>query len=230
MKILTDWWKRGRSLVGVCAIALVLAGCHSAPKDEPMFSSDPGAASSSTATGSDTLATDNAKPATSLPNLGSVGRFRVGDLVTVTFSGLEQNQALPPHEERIKDDGTITLPMISSVLAKGKTAGELQNEIQEKYKKYYQRLVVTVKNLDSFYYVGGEVKMPNRQPWVGEVTVTQAIQSAGGFTDFANRKKVLLVRADRTKITVNCVKVLGNPSLDPKVYPGDTINVPRKWW
>jgi protein involved in polysaccharide export with SLBB domain len=121
--------------------------------------------------------------------------------------------------------------MIGSVLAKGKTSGELQKEIQDKYvPKYYQRLVVTVKSMDSFYTVGGEVKMPGRQPWVGELTVTQGIQSAGDFTDFANKKKVQLVRANGTKIVVNCIKALENPNLDPKVLPGDKITVPRRWW
>jgi polysaccharide export outer membrane protein len=231
MKILSNWWERGFSLLGVCAVALVLTGCHSTPKDEPVFSSDPVAATSGAAASAPAASGQSAAPAGVPLNPGAVNRFRQGDMVTVTFSGLELAMALAPHEERIKEDGTITLPMIGSVLAKGKTAGELQKEIQERYvPKYYQRLVVTVKFLDSFYYVGGEVKVPNRQPWVGELTVTQAIQSAGDFTDFANRKKVLLVRADNTKITVNCVKALGNPSLDPKVFPGDKITVPRRWW
>ncbi len=65
------------------------------------------------------------------------------------------------HEETIKEDGTITLPLIGSVYAVGKTAGELQNEIYTNYvPKYYVRLTVTVKSGDRVYYVGGEVKSP----------------------------------------------------------------------
>ena len=56
--------------------------------------------------------------------------FRVGDHVTVVFSG---NIILPEqsHEERVKDDGTITLPEIGAVKAVGKTTGQLQKEIRE---------------------------------------------------------------------------------------------------
>ena len=58
----------------------------------------------------------------------------------------------------------------------------------------------------------------------------KAIASAGGFTDFANKKKVKLTRVDGRTQTVNCVKALDNPSLDLEVYPGDKIHVPRRLW
>src|SRR5438445_12428368 len=54
--------------------------------------------------------------------------FQVGELVTVKFSGLDT--ALPDHEERIKEDGTITLAQIGSVKAEGKTPGQLQKDIR----------------------------------------------------------------------------------------------------
>ena len=230
MNMLSSWWDRGFSVLGICGVLLVSAGCGSTPKDEPGFSSEPvGAVGSGSPAGPGSSAekSEAARPL----EAAAAARFREGDLVTVTFSGLEVSQALQPHEERVKEDGTITLPIIGSVLARGKTSGELQKEIQDKYvPKYYQRLVVTVKSLDSFYTVGGEVKMPGSQLWRGEITVTQAIQSAGDFTDFANKKKVLLVRANGTRIKVNCIKALEDPQLDPKVLPGDKITVPRRWW
>jgi protein involved in polysaccharide export with SLBB domain len=58
----------------------------------------------------------------------------------------------------------------------------------------------------------------------------KVIASAGGFTDFANKKKVKLTRVDGRTQIVNCPKALDNPSLDPEVYPGDTIHVPRRLW
>ena len=93
-------------------------------------------------------------------------------------------------------------------------------------------MTVTVKPEEStrWYYVDGEVKSPNRQIYTSRITVLKAIASAGGFTDFANKKKVKLTRVDGRTQIVNCVKALDNPSLDLEVYPGDKIHVPRRLW
>lgn len=152
--------------------------------------------------------------------------FRIGDLVVVNLSGLPET--IPPHEERIKEDGTITLPYIGAVKAAEKTPGELQNEIHDLYvPKIYLHLTVTVTSQERVYYVGGEVKLPGRQVYMGETTVIKAIQSAGDFTDFANRRKVTVTRADGKVIKVNCNKALENPALDLPVFPGDKIHVPK---
>ncbi len=69
--------------------------------------------------------------------------FKVGDLITVTFFDTEP--PLQPHEERIRDNGEITLPLIGAVKAAGKSAGELQKEIHDRYvPKCYRRLTVMV--------------------------------------------------------------------------------------
>jgi polysaccharide export outer membrane protein len=86
---------------------------------------------------------------------------------------------------------------------------------------------VTVSTGDRVYYVRGEVKMPGRELYVGETTVTKAIAAAGDFTDFANRSNVLLIRANGQHITVNCKKVLAGKEIDPPVYPGDQIVVKK---
>jgi polysaccharide biosynthesis/export protein len=158
-------------------------------------------------------------------------RFRVGDQVMVNFSGLPLAEPIAPHDERIKEDGTITLPLIGAVKAAGRTPGELQKIIQDLYvPKYYIRMTITVKSQELVYYVGGEVRNPGRQQYIGETTVTKAIQTAGDFTDFANKKKVRLTRADGKTSTVNCIKALADPSLDPQVFPGDKITVLRRLW
>ncbi|MEI2723432.1 MAG: polysaccharide biosynthesis/export family protein [Verrucomicrobiota bacterium] len=86
-------------------------------------------------------------------------RFAIGDLVRVIFSGTIE--AIQPHEERIKDDGTITLPLIGTVKADGMTPGELQKAITSAYvPDYYKRLTVTVTSSQRVYYVGGQVRQP----------------------------------------------------------------------
>ena len=156
------------------------------------------------------------------------GVFNVGDLVIVTFSGVE----LPPaqHEERIKDDGTITLPLIGAIVARGKTTGELQQEIRAQYvpKYFRESLTVTVKSTDRYFFVGGEVKAPSRYPWSEGMTLVKAIQTAGGFTDFAKRSKVRLTRVNGKTVIMNYDKILEKPELDVPVEPGDSINVPRR--
>lgn len=212
-------------LLALCAVAAMLVGCQSARVEDPYFSEIPSYADGPAA------AATVAAPAASVTDtnpIAQAGRFRVGDTVIVSFSGLDT--VIPVHEERIKDDGTITLHLINAVKVAGKTPGELQRELQERYKQYYTRLVVTVKWLDLYFFVGGEVRSPNKQLWTGELTVTQAIQASGDFTDFANKKKVQVTRTDGAVVKVNCIEALRNPQLDPKVLPGDKIHVPRRLW
>lgn len=158
-------------------------------------------------------------------------KFNPGDLVIVTFSGLS-DAVIPQHEERVKEDGTITLPFIGSVVAQGKGPGELQKEIRSKYiegKIYPESINVTVKGQDRFYFVGGEVRSPNRYIYGEGMTVLKAIQSAGDFTDFARKTKVSVTRLDGRKFTINCEKALEKPELDLPVYPGDRVHVPRRF-
>jgi protein involved in polysaccharide export with SLBB domain len=158
----------------------------------------------------------------------STETFNVGDLVVVTFSGIEPGIA--PHEERIKEDGTITLTYIGSVKAVGRTPGELQRDIRTQYltnKIYTENLNITVKAAERFFFVGGQVRSPGRYPYAEGMTVLKAIQSAGDFNEFAKRTKVQVTRGDGRTIIVNCKKAIDRPELDIPIYPGDRINVPR---
>jgi len=160
----------------------------------------------------------------------SVARFRVGDTLEVTLTtGSDQGTAeIPPHIETIKEDGTITLDYIGSVTAAGKTPGQLQNEIHDLYvPKYYVRLTVTVKPpTDRVYYVGGQVNHAGVQVYLGDTTVTKAIHAAEDFNNFASHT-VTLTRTTGERIQVNVDKVLAGKEVDPPVYPGDQIDVPR---
>jgi protein involved in polysaccharide export with SLBB domain len=66
---------------------------------------------------------------------------------------------------------------------------------------------------------------------VGEITVLRAIDTAGGFTDFANRKNIELRRATTgEKVRVNWHKAIKDPKLDPQVYPNDQIVVHKRFF
>ena len=155
--------------------------------------------------------------------------LNIGDLVTVIFS--DTPTPTPPFEERVKDDGTITLLLNQTFQVAGKTRSTVEKEVRTRYvPAYFVNLTVTVKPQERYFYVNGEVKTPSRQPHPGELTVLKAIASAQGFTDFANKKKVRLTRADGHTVIVNCAKALKDAQLDPPVYPGDKIDVPRSIW
>ena len=108
----------------------------------------------------------------------------------------------------------------------------MEKEIHDAYvPKYFRALTVMVQRQQAsqFYYVGGEVKLPNRQVYIdSSLTVLGAIRSCGDFTDFANKKKVELTRPDGSRFIINCIKAQTNPKLDMEVFPGDRIWVPRR--
>jgi protein involved in polysaccharide export with SLBB domain len=211
MKLLVRGLLAGAGL----AAGLLLTGCGSTPQSQ-LFLDNP---QSPTAAGG---------PMTAPLTSANVARFRVGDTVTVSFSG--PPDPIPDHVESIKEDGTITLPLIGPIYAVGKTSGELQNEIYTNYvPKYYVRLTVTVKSGDRYYYVGGEVTHPGVFQYIGDTTVTKAIQAAGGLTDFANHGKVWLVHTTTgQRVRVNYDAALQDPAKDPPVFPNDQVNVARR--
>jgi polysaccharide export outer membrane protein len=155
--------------------------------------------------------------------------LRVGELLVVEFTGVQD----PPvrHEERIKQDGRITLPSIGPVQAAGVTRGQLEEAIHEKYvPNYYKQLTVTVRNEGRYFYVGGQVKNPSQYPYLKEMTVLRAIANAGDFTDFAKKSDVKVTRSDGRQITINCIKAQRDPRLDVPIYPDDRIFVPRRYF
>jgi polysaccharide export outer membrane protein len=216
MKSYCTLWVRGLSVCGLLFAGLLLAGCASS-SDEILFSDTP---NNPTAMSGPPSASDSA---------GDAARFHVGDTIVVSLSGPPIE--IQPHQEPIKEDGTITLNDIGKVQAAGKTAGELQNAIHDLYvPRFYNRLTVTVNIGDRVYYVSGEVKVPGRLVYVGQTTVNQAITSAGDFTDFANHKTVMLLRGNGDRVKVNVDRVRNGRAEDPPVYPGDQIIVHRRLW
>lgn len=231
------WWNRLSQWVAATAASLLLAGCSGpqyAEPNPPNRFTFPGEQPAPTgATVSNAPAAQRSPGAPGLPaavgSVGGLGLIRVGDLVTVTFSDTPPNVVIPPLQVRIGEDGHIPLPMNQTVLAAGKTVRQLEQEIRDLLvPRFYKQMTVTVKTEERFYFVGGEVRVPNRFPYVGQITVLRAIDSAGGFTDFANRRRIELTRQDGRKIIVNYYKVRKDPKLDPEVYPNDQIVVPRR--
>jgi protein involved in polysaccharide export with SLBB domain len=153
--------------------------------------------------------------------------LRVGDHVKLSFSGA--TVAPPPeHEDHVKEDGTINAPQLGPVQARGLTPRQLEKALEERYQDYYRSLTVTVHSNRRLYSVGGEVRQNGRFEWTADTTVLKAVQSAGGFTDFAQRKRVTIHRSNGRVDEVNCVRALNDPRYDVPIFPCDTVNVPRR--
>jgi protein involved in polysaccharide export with SLBB domain len=162
-------------------------------------------------------------------NTPGIMEIKVGDTITVNFSDVV-NPILPVADQ-VKEDGSITLIFNQKFQAAGKRVSVLQDEIRARYvPDYFKNMTPTVSLNQRFFSVGGEVRMPNREVYVDRMTVLGAIDVAGGFTDYSNRKKVKLTRPNGKIYTINCIKAVTHPELNMEVFPGDSVFVPKRIW
>src|SRR5215469_805503 len=132
----------------------------------------------------------------------------------------------------VRPDGKISLPLLNDVQAAGLTAMELANVISEGLKKFITspQVTVTVTEINSRrVYVTGEVTRPGAFALLPAMTALQGVTSAGGFTQFANPKKIYVLRNEngkQVKHPFNYKAVLDGKAEDIPLQPGDTIVVP----
>ncbi len=160
-----------------------------------------------------------------LPEAGSVANLRSGDSLVITLQGVPDPTA---NSSQIDEQGLVTLPYIGQVAAAGTTTAGLSQKIREAYisKKIYTTVDVSVAVTERFVYVGGEVVRPGRIIWTPDLTVTKAVQAAGGFTLYAKETRISLVR-DRAAYDINATLAQKSPMEDPRLMPGDSIQVPK---
>jgi polysaccharide export outer membrane protein len=160
------------------------------------------------------------------------GKIKRGEPLKIAFS--DAPGVIPPFEDKVKEDGSITLMYDQRFQAAGLTSGELEREIRKRYvTDWFQNLTVTVVPLERVrsYFVEGEVKQPGQRGYTGPITLSQAITACGGFTDFASKSGIRLIRAGSGRTEKhNWNKILSHPELDPEVYPNDKIHVKRSFW
>ena len=131
----------------------------------------------------------------------------------------------------VRPDGRISMPLVGEIVAAGKTPGELQTEIASGLTDYVTEPVVTVvvKEVRSPQVsVLGEVKKPGRYRIAQSATVLDAIALGGGFTDYAHRGKVVVLRpgpggVERLEVDVDRLVRRGEVPL--ALRPGDTVYV-----
>lgn len=160
-----------------------------------------------------------------LPEAGSVANLRSGDSLVITLQGVPDPTA---NTLQIDEQGLVTLPYIGPITAAGTTTAGLSQKIRETYvsKKIYTTVDVSVAVTERYVYVGGEVARPGRIIWTPDLTVTKAVQAAGGFTLYAKETRLNLVR-DRAAYDIDATLAQKSPMEDPRLMPGDSIQVPK---
>ncbi|MDD8042592.1 MAG: polysaccharide biosynthesis/export family protein [Verrucomicrobiota bacterium] len=157
--------------------------------------------------------------------------IRPGDGIVVRITITDANQITA--EDRVDDYGNITLPLIGDIFAEGKTTAKLEEDMRELFIQggFYKNPQVTViLTKDRFFYIEGEIRASGGQlVYTSGITLMRAIAMAGSWTDWADKKNVILTRGDQ-RMVIDCSKIEKDPSLDIEIQPGDKIRVPRRWF
>jgi len=134
----------------------------------------------------------------------------------------------------VRPDGMISLPLLGDVKAAGSTPMELTTRLISLLKKYVTdpRVTVTVTNVNSRrVYILGQVGRPGAYPLAAEMTVLQALSTAGGLNQFAAADKIYVLRNDpsgQLKLAFQYKQVIKGrkPEQNVLLKPGDTIVIP----
>jgi polysaccharide export outer membrane protein len=134
----------------------------------------------------------------------------------------------------VRPDGRISLPLLNDVQAAGLTPLQLAAQISESLKKFVTnpQVTVIVSQINSQrIYILGEVTRPGAYPLLPGMTVLQGLSSAGGFTLFANMKKIYVLRQEngkQQKLPFNYKEVVSGKNTEQNLLlkAGDQIVVP----
>ena len=161
-------------------------------------------------------------------NAYSIGAGDVLKIVTWKEADFTVDEVL------VRTDGKISFPLLNDVQAAGLAPLMLKDVIESGLKAYITDPVVTVTILNpgsKRFYILGEVQRTGEYPLVKELTVLQAFALAGGFTEWASKSEIILVRRENGKrvvLTINYKDLAKGKNLDQNVLlkPDDTIIVP----
>src|SRR6202158_343353 len=122
--------------------------------------------------------------------------------------------------------GSITMPLIGSVPARGRTPAGLAAEITAKLRNGYIRAPSVAVEIEAYrpFFILGEVAAPGQYPYVPNLSVESAIAIAGGFSPRARRDRVTLTHTDSSG-SMRIVVPLGTT-----LSPGDTVLVGERWF
>jgi polysaccharide biosynthesis/export protein len=149
-------------------------------------------------------------------------RLDAGDKLRVVVYGQEGLT----NTYAIDAGGAITMPLIGSVAARGRTPAGLAAEITAKLRNGYIRDPSVAVEIESYrpFFILGEVAAPGQYPYVPNMSVESAVAIAGGFSPRARRDRVTLTHTDGSG-SMRVVVPLGTA-----LSPGDTVQVGERWF
>lgn len=166
------------------------------------------------------------------PSTAPDSEYRIGvaDVLDISVWKYAELQRVVP----VRPDGKISLPLVNDVGAAGLTPMELRDVLIEKFSAFIQApdVSVVVREIHSFKVsVLGYVKTPGRYEIRSPSTVMDALALAGGFTEFAGRRRITILRQDggavrRLRFDYDHAVSNGNGEQNVLVKPGDIIVVP----
>jgi polysaccharide export outer membrane protein len=174
-----------------------------------------------------------ASPSSSVVQTPDTGDYVIGpeDVLDIAvWDNAQMSRTVP-----VRPDGKISLPLLNDIQAEGLTAMQLRAQLTTALSRFIPDPVVSVivRDIHSFKVtIIGEVKQPGRQELRSRSTVLDALAMAGGFTDYASRGHILVLRrkgASTVSIPFAFDKIAsgnlqGQPNFD--LEPGDIILVP----
>jgi polysaccharide export outer membrane protein len=149
-------------------------------------------------------------------------RLDAGDKLRVVVFGQEGLT----NTYAIDAGGAITMPLIGSVPARGRTPAELASAITARLRGGYIRDPSVAVEIEAYrpFFILGEVAAPGQYPYVPNMSVESAVAIAGGFSPRARRDYVTLTHTDASGSS-RYVAPLGTP-----LRPGDTVFVGERWF
>jgi polysaccharide export outer membrane protein len=132
---------------------------------------------------------------------------------------------------QVRPDGKFTMPLIGEMQAAGLTPEQLTLKITESLTKFINNpeVMVSLQSVQSKkYYITGEVNRTGAFPLVVPITVLEALTNAGGFREYANTKRIVIIRG-KERLKFNYKDVIKGKNLEQniRVQDGDYIVVPE---
>ena len=122
--------------------------------------------------------------------------------------------------------GNITMPLVGSIAARGRTTAQLSRTLTERLKQGYIREPKVAIEVEGYrpFFIYGEVTTPGQYAYVVNLTVEKAIAIAGGFGPRADRSQVMVSR------TVGGQTTRASVPLSYPLRPGDTLRIDERWF
>jgi polysaccharide export outer membrane protein len=182
----------------------------------------------------------SAKPAASAADQDRAGNPQDADSTQDFVIGAEDVLSISVYDQpqftvlsqSVRPDGIISMPLVGEVKATGKTPRQLETEIaktlSDQYLRTTPRVMVTINTVKSRYFlIEGGVNKPGRYDLLVPTTIIQALVNAGGFHEFANTKKINLLREGKVFVVFNFNDAIKGKHPEQNVYlkHGDLIAV-----